>query len=135
MLSSSVATNSICMSPGMQPHLSFLSQAWCFCHARLAEDTRPHHAVHAPWVLQLGCYLKAMPVSLPSRAGRTLPTALAAPVAEGMMLPEAARPPLQSFLEGPSTVFCVAVELCTVVIRASLMPKESCSTCLKQALS
>ena len=74
-------------------------------------------------------HLKAMPVSLPSRAGRTLPTALAAPVAEGMMLPAAARPPLQSFLEGPSTVFCVAVVACTVVISASLMPKESCSTC------
>ena len=28
-----------------------------------------------------------------------------APVEEGIMLPEAARPPLQSFIEGPSTVF------------------------------
>ena len=34
---------------------------------------------------------------------------LTAPVEEGMMLPAAARPPLQSFKEGPSTVFCVAV--------------------------
>ena len=50
-----------------------------------------------------------MPVSLPLRAGITLPTALAAPVEEGMMLPAAARPPRQSFMEGPSTVFWVAV--------------------------
>ena len=74
-------------------------------------------------------HLNAMPVSLPSRAGRTLPTALAAPVAEGMMLTLAPRPPRQSFFEGPSTVFCVAVVECTVVMSASLMPKESCSTC------
>lgn len=33
---------------------------------------------------------------------------LAAPVLLGMMLWAAARPPLQSFIEGPSTVFCVA---------------------------
>ena len=46
-----------------------------------------------------------IPVSLPFKAGITLPTALAAPVEEGMMLPAAARPPLQSFIEGPSTVF------------------------------
>lgn len=32
------------------------------------------------------------------------------------------RPPRQSFLEGPSTVFWVAVVACTVVIRPSLMP-------------
>ena len=32
---------------------------------------------------------------------RTLPTALAAPVDEGMMLAPAPRPPRQSFLEGP----------------------------------
>ena len=52
---------------------------------------------------------KAIPVSLPLRAGMTLPTALAAPVAEGMMLAEAPRPPRQSLAEGPSTVFWVAV--------------------------
>ena len=46
-----------------------------------------------------------IPVSLPLSSGITLPTALAAPVEEGMMLPEAARPPRQSFIEGPSTVF------------------------------
>ena len=32
------------------------------------------------------------------------------------------RPPRQSFLEGPSTVFWVAVVACTVVIRPSRMP-------------
>ena len=47
-------------------------------------------------------YLKDIPVSFPLSSGRTLPTALAAPVEEGMMLPPAARPPLQSFLLGPS---------------------------------
>jgi hypothetical protein len=34
--------------------------------------------------------------------------ALAAPVELGIMLVPAARPPLQSFFDGPSTVFCVA---------------------------
>merc|ERR1712151_1084095 len=38
----------------------------------------------------------AMPVSLPLTAGRTLPTALAAPVDDGMMFCEAQRPPPQS---------------------------------------
>ena len=52
---------------------------------------------------------KAIPVSFPSSSGMTLPTALAAPVEEGMILPDAARPPRQSFREGPSTVFWVAV--------------------------
>jgi hypothetical protein len=42
-----------------------------------------------------------------------LPTALAAPVPLGMMLKPAPRPPRQSFIEGPSTVFCVAVTACT----------------------
>merc|ERR1719258_857377 len=39
---------------------------------------------------------KAMPVSLPLRAGMTLPTALAAPVEAGMMFWPAPRPPRQS---------------------------------------
>ena len=69
-----------------------------------------------------------IPVSLPFSSGITLPTAFAAPVDEGMMLPEAARPPRQSFIEGPSTVFCVAVVECTVVIRPSVMPNLSCRT-------
>ena len=51
-----------------------------------------------------------------------------APVEEGMILPEAARPPRQSFLEGPSTVFWVAVVEWTVVIRPSSMPKVSWMT-------
>jgi hypothetical protein len=49
--------------------------------------------------------LKAIPVNFPYNSGITKPTALAAPVEEGMMFPEAALPPLQSFppLAGPST--------------------------------
>src|SRR6516164_8186530 len=70
----------------------------------------------------------AIPVNLPLRSGMTLPTALAAPVLEGMILLAAARPPRQSLFEGPSTVFCVAVIAWTVVIRPRLMPKASCST-------
>ena len=53
--------------------------------------------------------LNAIPVNFPFNAGITFPTAFAAPVDDGMMLAAAARPPLQSFLEAPSTVFCVAV--------------------------
>src|SRR6185436_21084225 len=71
---------------------------------------------------------KDMPVNLPLRAGITLPTALAAPVLEGIMFDEAPRPPRQSFFEGPSTVFCVAVVACTVVMRPSRIPKLSCTT-------
>merc|ERR1719478_7080 len=67
----------------------------------------------------------AMPVSLPLRSGSTLPTALAAPVADGMMFCPAPRPPRQSLPEGPSTVFCVAVVAWTVVMRPSLMPYVS----------
>merc|ERR1719163_2471518 len=66
---------------------------------------------------------KAMPVSLPLSWGSTLPTAFAAPVAEGMMFWAAPRPPRQSLPEGPSTVFWVAVVACTVVMRPSTMPK------------
>ena len=66
---------------------------------------------------------KDIPVSLPFNAGMTLPTALAAPVDEGIILPAAERPPRQSFRETPSTVFCVAVVACTVVIKPSAMPK------------
>src|SRR6185436_15543066 len=65
----------------------------------------------------------AMPVSLPLISGRTRATALAAPVVDGMMLSAALRPPFQSFLDGPSTVFCVAVYEWTVVIRPSATPK------------
>ena len=78
---------------------------------------------------------KAIPVSFPLSSGRTFPTAydtkqskshlvqlygillpcelnpshtFAAPVELGMIFCEAPRPPRQSFIEGPSTVFCVA---------------------------
>lgn len=49
--------------------------------------------------------LKAIPVNFPFNSGNTKPTALAAPVVEGMMLAEAALPALQSLppLAGPST--------------------------------
>ena len=53
---------------------------------------------------------------------------MAAPVEEGMMLTEAARPPRQSFLEEPSTTICVAVKECTVVMSASSMPYSSWMT-------
>merc|ERR1719152_1035845 len=58
--------------------------------------------------------------------GYALATALAAPVDEGMMLAEAARPARQSapFME-PSTVSCEAVAACTVVMRPCLMPNFS----------
>merc|ERR1719510_2695466 len=73
---------------------------------------------------------KAMPVSFPFTAGKTLPTALAAPVDDGMMFCEAQRPPRQSLppRDGPSTVSCVAVMACTVVIRPSTIPNFSCTT-------
>merc|ERR550537_1840120 len=73
---------------------------------------------------------KAIPVSFPLRDGITLPSALAAPVADGMMFCDAQRPPRQSLppREGPSTVSCVAVIACTVVIRPSTMPNLSFTT-------
>ena len=66
-----------------------------------------------------------VPVSLPCRAGMTLPTALAAPVLVGMMLPCTPRDRRQFFLEKPSTTCWVAVSAWTVVIRPSAMPKLS----------
>src|SRR3954467_5202875 len=69
-----------------------------------------------------------MPVSLLFSSGITTPTALAAPVDDGMMFSRMPRPPRQSLLLGPSTVFWVAVVACTVVIRPRLMPKVSFST-------
>src|SRR5512141_1657741 len=71
---------------------------------------------------------KLMPVSFLFSSGMTLPTALAAPVLDGMMFSRMPRPPRQSLLLGPSTVFCVAVAACTVVIRPRLMPHLSLST-------
>ncbi len=69
-----------------------------------------------------------MPVSFLFSSGMTTPTALAAPVDDGMMFSRMPRPPRQSLLDGPSTVFCVAVVACTVVIRPRLMPNVSLST-------
>src|SRR5512139_665508 len=71
---------------------------------------------------------KAIPVSFLLSSGITFPTAFAAPVDDGMMFSRMPRPPRQSLLEGPSTVFCVAVAACTVVMRPRLMPQVSCST-------
>src|SRR5512136_736276 len=68
---------------------------------------------------------KDMPVIFPFKEGSTSPTAFAAPVVEGMMLMAAALPPLQSFLEGPSTVFCVAVYAWIVVMRPVSIPIPS----------
>merc|ERR1740124_1734738 len=68
---------------------------------------------------------KAIPVSLPWSSGITLVHALAAPVDEGIIFPDAARPPRQSLREEESTTACVAVIACTVVMRASSMPNSS----------
>ena len=57
-----------------------------------------------------------------------MPTALAAPVEVGMILPLTARPPRQSLFEGPSTVFCVAVVAWIVLIKPSTMPNLSLIT-------
>src|SRR5690606_7725888 len=54
--------------------------------------------------------------------GITTPTAFAAPVLDGMMFSRMPRPPRQSLLDGPSTVFWVAVAACTVLIRPPLQP-------------
>merc|ERR1719502_1650374 len=61
--------------------------------------------------------------------GHALATAFAAPVDDGMMLAEAARPARQSapFIE-PSTVSCEAVAAWTVVMRPCLMPNFSLIT-------
>src|SRR3546814_20378712 len=69
-----------------------------------------------------------MPVSFLLSSGMTLPTALAAPVDEGMMFSRMPRPPRQSLLDGPSTTFWLAVAACTVVLRPRLMPHLSLST-------
>src|SRR5690606_11911384 len=71
---------------------------------------------------------KLMPVSFLFNAGITTPTALAAPVEDGMMFSRMPRPPRQSLLDGPSTVFWVAVAACTVVIRPRLIPHLSWMT-------
>merc|ERR1719487_2241919 len=61
--------------------------------------------------------------------GYALATALAAPVDDGMMLADAARPARQSApFRVPSTVSCDAVAACTVVMRPCLMPNFSLMT-------
>ena len=69
-----------------------------------------------------------MPVSLLLSEGITLPTAVAAPVDDGIIFSKIPRPPRQSLFDGPSTVFWVAVAACTVVIKPRLIPKVSLST-------
>jgi len=48
---------------------------------------------------------KAIPVSLPFIVGITLPTALAAPVEDGMMFSDAQRPPRQSWPQSQSQFY------------------------------
>src|SRR4051812_47482987 len=67
-------------------------------------------------------------VAYPFSSGMTLPTALAASVDAGMMFWLAPRPLRQSFPDGVSTVFYVAVTVCTVVINPSTIPNLSCTT-------
>merc|ERR1719163_2072182 len=65
--------------------------------------------------------------------GYAFATALAAPVEDGMMLAEAARPARQSlpFIE-LSTTICEAVAAWTVVMRPCLMPNFSLMTLQEQ---
>lgn len=67
-------------------------------------------------------------MSLPLSEGITLPTALAAPVEDGMMLLFTLLPPRQSLFDGPSTVFCVAVVAWMVLMSPSTTPNLSCKT-------
>src|SRR3546814_19281524 len=69
-----------------------------------------------------------MPVSFLLSSGMTLPTALAAPVDDGMMFSRMTRPPRQSLLDGPSTTFWLAGAAFPVVIRPRLLPHLSFST-------
>merc|ERR1719159_1097072 len=66
--------------------------------------------------------------------GYAFATALAAPVEDGIMLVEAARPARQSlpFTE-LSTTYCEAVAACTVVMRPCLMPNFSWMTLTRGA--
>ncbi len=57
-----------------------------------------------------------------------MPTALAAPVDEGMMLEKAARPPRQSLRDGASTHGWDAVTACTVFMSPDTMPNSECRT-------
>merc|ERR1719217_27635 len=66
--------------------------------------------------------------------GYAFATALAAPVEDGMMLAEAARPARQSlpFIE-LSTTACEAVDAWTIVMRPCLMPNFSLITLTSDA--
>src|SRR5258706_6781795 len=74
-----------------------------------------------------------MPVSFPFNSGMTKATALAAPVEEGIIFWYAPLPPRQSFMEGLSTVFCVAVTAWMVLIRPSRIPNLSFNTLARGA--
>merc|ERR1719254_73734 len=77
---------------------------------------------------------KAMPVSLPFMTGYAFATALAAPVDDGMMLAEAARPARQSLpFIVLSTTACEAVAAWTVVINPLTMPNFSLITLTRGA--
>src|SRR3989344_3732338 len=62
---------------------------------------------------------KAMPVSFLFSSGMTLPTALAAPVEDGMMVSRMPRAPRQSLLDGPSTAFWVGVASFSTLARGA----------------
>ena len=64
----------------------------------------------------------ATPSKLPESAGTARVTAIAAPVVEGTIFCAPARPLLQSFASGPSTMRWVAVYACTVESIAFSMP-------------
>ena len=77
---------------------------------------------------------KDMPVSLPFSSGMALPTALAAPVVEGIMLLNTERPVRRSRLPArESTAFCLAVAECMVDISPRSMPKRSFTTLARGA--
>ena len=69
-----------------------------------------------------------MPVMRPFSSGMTSPTAFAAPVVEGMMLPSTLRPVRQSLPPRESTGFCFAVAEWMVDMSACSMPKVSLMT-------
>jgi len=77
--------------------------------------------------------LKAIPVNFPLSYGRTNPTALAAPVEDGITFGPLALPPLQSLAEVPSTVTLEAVVAWTVVISPSSIPNSSSMSLLNGA--
>ena len=73
--------------------------------------------------------LNAIPSNLLFRVAITLVAAMAAPVVVGIILDAPARPRLRSLL-GPSTMFCVEVYECTVVINDFSIPKLVSKTCI-----